>query len=177
MGARGPAPHSAKLTALRGNPSDRPIAAEVPTTRPVAVDALPMGPPPDYLCEEGKREWLRVSPYLLAAGLQDSAALAAYCDSRARWLNACATLNAEGIYLTTEKGYQYLHPAVSVRQKCQAEMQRLFAELGLSPMGRQRLRAPVKPTAPIREEGESGDGGKSDPYGAGSAGEFLGGTG
>lgn len=136
MGVRGPHPQPDKLKVLHGRPShekkqklvDRKNT-EIPT-------------PPKFLSSSAKYEWKRICEVMKDQNVitkADRAALASYCTSYARWKEAEALIDAEGMVLVTDKGYSYQHPAVSIAQKERMLMRQFLTELGLTPSSRARL--------------------------------------
>lgn len=110
---------------------------------------------PTWLHREAKREWRRVMPQLLAAGLithLDRAALAAYCQCYAYWWEADRAIKRHGTTQVTDKGYIAPRPEVAMRKSALAEMRRFGAEFGLSP----GTRSGVSAAAPHRHDGEDG---------------------
>ena len=84
-GRSGRRPMPTKLKLLAGNPGKRRLDEH----EPEPASRLPE--PPDHLSDEAKREWSRVGELLLDLGLVselDRAALALYCQARARWVEA-----------------------------------------------------------------------------------------
>jgi len=103
---------------------------------------------PAWLAKEGKREWRRISKELEALGLLtrvDRAALAAYCQCYARWVEAEAALVKQGggmtLTCTTDKGNLIQHPAVGIANKAMAEMRSFLTEFGMTPAARTRINA------------------------------------
>lgn len=153
MGQRGPAPKPTALKTLAGNPGKRPLNTREP--RPTAQ------PPrcPSWLALAAKREWRRVVPELERLGLLtliDMAALAAYCQSYARWQQAEMALAAGGLSVELTRidhdGNEVVYaiqsrPEVAVSQKERQLMKAFLAEFGLTPASRGRLSLPETPVA------------------------------
>jgi len=141
MGRRGPAPKPTALKELAGNPGKRAMNASEP--RPDAK----IPPCPKHLSEEARKEWRRVSKQLLKLKLLtevDRAALAAYCQAWARWVQAeqeMAKTDFEMITLT-DKGYPVLSPWFSVADKTMRQMRAFLAEFGMTPSSRSRVQLP-----------------------------------
>lgn len=140
---RGRKPKPVALKVLAGNPGKRPIKAQ--TVRPV-----PRAPYcPRWLSPAAKDEWRRVVPELDKLGLLteiDVAALAAYCQAYARWREAEAILEREGIVVehTNKAGATNVvtHPAFFIAQKYAQQMRAFAAEFGMTPSSRARLSLP-----------------------------------
>ncbi|MEZ5913471.1 MAG: phage terminase small subunit P27 family [Paracoccaceae bacterium] len=100
---------------------------------------------PDHLSAAARREWRRLSTPLHAAGVltvADRAALAAYCQAWARWVEAEEQLRKTPPLLKTPSGYVQQSPWLAVANKQLELMARFMAELGLSPAARARLGLP-----------------------------------
>nr|WP_296430300.1 phage terminase small subunit P27 family [Roseovarius sp. BRH_c41] len=72
----------------------------------------------------------------------DRAALAAYCQAWARWVEAEEHLAKGPALIKTPSGYVQQSPWLTVANKQLEIMGRFMAELGLSPSARARLRLP-----------------------------------
>lgn len=126
-------------TALRrrnGNPGKR---GHNPA-EPGAPDALPRCP--DHLSAAAKKEWRRLATPLHRMGVltvTDRAALAAYCQCWARWVEAELRLAETPLLLKTPSGYVQQSPWLSVSNKQRDLMGRYMAELGLTPASRTRV--------------------------------------
>lgn len=116
-----------------------------------ALNALPRCP--SHLNAVARKEWRRLATPLHNAGiltLADRAALAAYCQSYARWVEAEEKLGSSPPLLKTPSGYVQQSPWLSVANKQLELMGRYMSELGLTPSARTRLAlseaaAPVEP--------------------------------
>ena len=119
----------------------------VPQTRtspgmPPIKDGLPRCPP--HLTEVARREWRRLASPLYEAGvltLADRAALAAYCQAYARWVEAEEKLQQTPPLLKTPSGYVQPSPWITIANKQSELMGRYMAELGLTPASRTRMAA------------------------------------
>ncbi len=78
----------------------------------------------------------------------DRAALAGYCQSWARYVEAERTLRRLGLTFVTESGYVQQRPEVSIAQKYLQLVRAFCAEFGLTPSSRGRMHIPE------REDGE-----------------------
>ncbi|SDO28991.1 phage terminase, small subunit, putative, P27 family [Lutimaribacter pacificus] len=114
------------------------------TLRNTAVGALPRCP--DHLSDAAKKEWRRLATPLHRAGLlslADRAALAAYCQAWARWVEAEEKLAGTPTLLKTPSGYVQQSPWLTVANKQLELMGRYMTELGLTPVARTRLDMPL----------------------------------
>jgi P27 family predicted phage terminase small subunit len=73
----------------------------------------------------------------------DRAALAGYCQSYARWVQAEKVLE-KGMTFTTSTGYIQQRPEVAIAQKSLQLMKSFLIEFGLTPASRTRLSVPEK---------------------------------
>ena len=88
----GPAPKPTALKLVQGNPGKRKLNRSEPKFAGAPVR-------PTWLTKAAKAEWKRVVAELAALDMirsVDSAALAAYCQSYARWRSAEEIVDAEG---------------------------------------------------------------------------------
>lgn len=129
-----------KPTALRliqGNPGRRPLPAREP--KPELLRDLE---PPDYLNDEGKKQWRYLAPALIKVGVLtalDAHALALLCDAIARWIYATQKVQASGLFVKTPNGYPVQSPLVSIQKAAHDQMYRMLAEFGMSPSSRPRV--------------------------------------
>lgn len=144
MKGRKPKPTYLKL--VTGNPGKRTLQKN----EAKVIFAVPS--PPAHLADEAKVEWGRVSEELYRIGLLsgvDRAALAAYCQSYARWAQAeraivelgKADLLTGGLMIKTSNGNAIQNPLVGVANKAAADMVRYAAEFGMTPSARSRIAA------------------------------------
>lgn len=143
MAGRKPLPTAAKQ--LRGNPGKRPINKAEPKPQ-VGAPEMPAG-----LCAVAQVEWARIIPELEAMKVLtrvDGSALAAYCQAFARWLQAEAEIDRNGItfismFLNKDgeavAGDIKKNPAVTVSSDCVKIMGKFLAEFGMTPSSRSRL--------------------------------------
>lgn len=95
--------------------------------------------PPAALPEHVQRVWCElVEPMRGSAVLDrvDAFALEAMSRTVARWREAEAVLDLEGMFVASPNGYRIAHPAVAVAQKAQAEYRNWCARFGLTPSDR-----------------------------------------
>lgn len=148
MGRRGPAPKPSALKQLEGNPGKRTTNTKEP--RP----ATKIPACPKHLSAEAHKEWRRVSKQLADLRLLtevDRAALAAYCQAWARWVEAEKEMAKEDFRMITitEKGYPVLSPWFSVADKALKQMKAFLAEFGMTPSSRSRVQ--VEPEGEVDE--------------------------
>lgn len=145
MGQRGPRPKPAAMKLL-ANPGKRPVAN-------VQHSQVTAGAPdrPAVLMGEAAAEWDRLVPDLDAAGrlaLVDRGVLVAYCLAWADMVAAAEAINEHGrwqsVDVQTSRGdvvgsKLVEHPAVKLLVTASARVQKLGAELGITPASRLRL--------------------------------------
>lgn len=106
----------------------------------VATAALPRCPP--HLDAVARKEWRRLAKPMHDAGvltIADRAALAAYCQAYARWVEAEEKLKETPMLLKTPSGYVQQSPWLTIANKQMELMNRYMSELGLTPVARTRL--------------------------------------
>ena len=133
MEGRKPIPK--KLKVLMGNPGKRKLGNE-----PTPAGKIPKCP--DHLPDEGKKEWRRVCKELAACKLLtalDRAALAAYCQAWARWLEAEDSLRQSGVIIMSPKKYPIQNPYLAVANKAMQQMKEFLVEFGMTPSSRSRI--------------------------------------
>jgi len=129
------------LKILEGNPGKRPLNLNEPKPKPITPNC------PRWLLPEAKKEWKRVVPELERLGLLtcvDGAALAGYCQSWARYVEAEKYLSSHSTAFETQSGYMQQVPQVSIAQKYLKICQSFMAEFGLTPSSRGRMSLPNK---------------------------------
>lgn len=149
MGRRGPPPEPTQLRVLKGNSAHRPLPKDEPQPK--------IGRPrmPQWLMPEAKRHWRLVVPQLEATRVltvEDGSALAAMCESWARWqraeleliekgdsYDALSYVDKEGIAYTVEKP----RVAVKVAKDEKTAYLRWCQEFGRTPSARTRVRTAV----------------------------------
>jgi len=128
-GRSGRRPMPTKLKLLAGNPGKRRLDEH----EPEPASRLPE--PPDHLSDEAKREWSRVGELLLDLGLVselDRAALALYCQARARWVEAEEARRQYGVVIKRPSGFPMQSPFLSVANKALEQMRGFLIELGMT---------------------------------------------
>jgi len=139
-----------EVKALQGTLSDRPSRAKKPTQEagtPVA---------PRWLSKVGKQEWKRILPLLLERGSltpADATALGAYCQCVSRYVEACASVDEDGMQIETvvldSNGVAHpkkvLNPLLKIAESSERSMFKFLRELGITPAAREKVK-PAKPT-------------------------------
>lgn len=113
------------------------------TMKNTPLDALPRCPA--HLSSVARKEWRRLATPLHEAGiltLADRAAMAAYCQAYARWVEAEEKLAATPALLKAPSGYVQQSPWLTVANKQLELMGRYMSELGLTPVARTRVAMP-----------------------------------
>ena len=145
MGLRGPAKTPNAIKLLEGTfREDRDGGVRAPTGAPVK---------PDWLGEIASRVWdERVGELSLIPGLLspvDGPALASYCHAWQRFHDAQKEIDANGaITCMSEKGGEYMHPAVAIQHKAIELIAKIGAKFGMTPSDR----AGLKPTVQTPED-------------------------
>jgi P27 family predicted phage terminase small subunit len=135
---RGRRPKPTALRRIEGNPGRRPFNAN----EPVPPDGLPSCP--EHLSIVAAAEWDRVAKTLYDMGVLttiDRAALAAYCQAYARWVEAEEKLAETPALFKTPSGYVQQSPWMGIANKQLELMGRYMTELGMTPASRSRVAA------------------------------------
>ena len=140
----GPPRKPTALRILEGNPSKRPLPKNEPKPDPSMPEC------PEWLLDEAKEEWFRIAPELYKLRLLtrlDRVALAAYCQSYAKWAEAERWLKEHGpVYpiLNEDGSVRYLQqaPQVGIANQCLKQIRAFCAEFGLTPASRARIELP-----------------------------------
>jgi P27 family predicted phage terminase small subunit len=143
-----PKPTALKL--LQGNPGRQPL------NKREAKPRICIPPCPKHLTPGARSHWKAVAPKLARVGLLteiDDEALGALCEARAIWVAAKKKMAQEGITLTSPNGYTIPSPSFTVASKALKQMQSLWAEFGMTPSSRSRIKAgePAEPDDPFEE--------------------------
>lgn len=100
---------------------------------------------PTHLLPSAKKEWNRIAPELEKLRLIseiDMAALAAYCQSYARWSQAEAKLKKlgeEALIEETPSGYKQMSVWLQISNRASEQMHKFMGEFGLTPSSRSRV--------------------------------------
>ncbi|MFO7921485.1 MAG: phage terminase small subunit P27 family [Nioella sp.] len=117
-----------------------PQAGTLARTRLAALPRCPR-----HLSSVAQKEWRRLATPLHEAGLltlADRAALAAYCQAYARWVEAEEHLSRTPTLIKAPSGYVQQSPWLTVANKQMEIMGRYMTELGLTAVARTRLDMP-----------------------------------
>lgn len=105
------------------------------------------GPCPKWLPEEGRKLWRLLVPRLEAKGLSAQVyapLLGGLCRYYARWRQAEAVLDAQGLTMTVgDGGYTQQRPEVSISQKSWGLFAAACARFGLSPADVSKVQGPT----------------------------------
>jgi P27 family predicted phage terminase small subunit len=133
---RGRRPQPTAIRRANGNPGKRGYNE----AEPQPPEGLPDCPP--HLSAVARAEWDRVAATLHRMGVLttvDRAALAAYCQSYGRWVEAEDQMKRTPAMLKTPSGYVQQSPWLSVANKQLELMGRYMVELGMTPAARSRV--------------------------------------
>ncbi len=150
----GPPPKPTQLRLVTGNAGRRPLNKREPQPK-AGIPSVPK-----HLSPAAKMEWRRISRALAALDLLtgvDRAALAAYCQAWADWIEAEAQLSkfgkvVESPYKTETRtlksgtvvekssgGYPMQNPYLAIRNRALWFMHRFLTEFGMTPASRSRI--------------------------------------
>lgn len=124
---------------LEGNPGKRPLNKNEPKPKTVIPNC------PQWLLPEAKKEWKKIVQGLGKLGLitcVDGAALAGYCQSWARYVEAEKYLSSHSTAFETESGYMQPVPQVGIAQRYLKICQSFMSEFGLTPSSRGKMSVP-----------------------------------
>jgi P27 family predicted phage terminase small subunit len=141
MGRRGPPPEPTKLRVLKGNPGKRPVNEREPQPRATSPRC------PEWLSAEAKRVWQRLVPELKAMRVLtyiDGDALAAYCQTFARWRAAEEFIqkHGEAYPLRDDQGRikcMQQFPQVAISRNLLLVLRAYQQEFGMTPSARSRV--------------------------------------
>lgn len=158
----GPPRKPTHLKLITGNPGRRPLNKKEPKPEP-GIPAVPV-----HLSDEAKVEWGRVANVLNDIGLLtkiDRAALAAYCQAYADWVEAEEQLRRYGKVVksptktTTRKskgdevtettgGFPMQSPFLPIRNRALEIMHKFAVEFGMTPAARGKISVDNGPKIP-----------------------------
>lgn len=136
MGKRGPKPKPTALRVFEGDPG-RLLAKRHGEAQPGIPDAVPQ--PPEWLGKIGKAKWRELAPHLYPIGLLtavDVDALALYCEAWDELFAMRALIDESGAVAVSEKGGEYQHPAVGIKNKAIQRIKQFGALFGVGPATR-----------------------------------------
>ncbi len=137
MTGRKPQPTALKL--IKGNPGKRPLNKKEPEPAEGHLYC------PQHLSKEARKEWRRIVPILYQmhiARKPDQAAIAAYCQTYGRWVDAerkMADLGDNALLTKTSNGNIIQSPLVGIANRSMELMLRFMVEFGLTPSSRSRI--------------------------------------
>ena len=135
-GSQGRRPKPTAIRRLEGNRGKRAWNHD----EPEPPEGIPRRP--KHLAPIARTEWRRVARALYAMGVLtpiDRAALAAYCQSYAKWVEAEQRLKDTPALLKTPSGYVQQSPWMAIANKQLELMGRYMNELGMTPASRSRV--------------------------------------
>jgi P27 family predicted phage terminase small subunit len=133
---RGRRPIPTQLKVLHGNPGKRKLNTKEPKPNPERPSC-----PPD-LSKVARKEWRRIVPILEKLGIVtriDRAALAAYCESWARWREAERKIAETSLVIKTKSGNAIENPYYSISKRERELMHKFLVEFGMTPSSRSNL--------------------------------------
>ena len=104
-----------------------------------------MPQPPKNFNAVAKEEWDRIVKELYDNGLMtnlDRAALVAYCEFWAHYVDASEKLKRRNMVSTTAAGNLVENPYFSIKKRCAELMHKFLVEFGMTPASRTRISAP-----------------------------------
>lgn len=143
-----------KPTALRLLQGKRTIHKALNKREPKPRVCIP--PCPKHLTAAAKAHWKAVAPRMARLGILteiDDEAFGALCEWHAIWVEAKRQMVREGITLTSKTGYTMPSPSFTVASKALKQMESLWAEFGMTPSSRSRIKAgePVEASDPFED--------------------------
>ncbi|MEM9019950.1 MAG: phage terminase small subunit P27 family [Planctomycetota bacterium] len=136
---RGRKPKPTRLKALAGNPGKRPVKQDEPKPAAGRLSC------PAHVKGAAATEWRRIVKILDPLKIvtqADRAALAAYCVTYGRWVEAEKDLRETGVIVKSPSGYPIQNPYLAVANKALQQMRQYLAEFGLTPSSRSRMATP-----------------------------------
>jgi P27 family predicted phage terminase small subunit len=142
MTPRGPKPLPTSVKKLRGTlRPHRAIAGE-----PKVSTSVPT--PPEWLSPDARREWDRITPKLVAAGLVsqlDLGVLVGYVTAWGDLCEATRVVQEQGTTFISPRGMLVLHPLLKTIERSRQSLRAFASEFGLSPSARSRVGANAPP--------------------------------
>lgn len=134
---RGRKPKPSAIKELEGNPGKRALNKKEP--KPAA------GVPkcPNHIKGAAQTEWKRLIAELAEMKLlvkADRAAIVLCCSAWAMYVKACNKLEKEGEVIVSDKGGMYQNPWVAIRNRSMEQVHKFYAEFGLTPSSRTRVK-------------------------------------
>ena len=100
--------------------------------------------PPDWLNDEAKIEWERMTDILIDEGLftgVDVACLASYCQLYGRWVEAEKIVKETGLTQLTRNGVTVQNPVVGIANTALKLMNKCLLEFGMTPSSRSNVKS------------------------------------
>jgi len=101
---------------------------------------------PEWLCDEAKAEYDRITDILLASGdglaLVDMSVLAGYAQAYADVKRLTLVVRLQGDTVMSDKGSTYINPTVNVLSMAHARLMKYAGKLGFSPSDRSHITVP-----------------------------------
>ena len=146
---RGRRPTSTAAKKLAGNPGKRKLNAQEPTLPP-GTSAFDTPPPELEGDPMAQAEWTRTAQMLrerrvITEGERGS--LIALCQQWSIYQQAVAKWRTLGMIVKTPKGYPIINPYLGIANTALGLCTRLWAELGLTPSARSRVKVVETPAA------------------------------
>lgn len=135
-----PKPRPTKMKLLEGNPGRRPI----PSGEPQPPVSFKVPAPPKHLSKSAKKEWKDISKKLHRLGLLteiDYSALALYCQSYGRWVDAEEKLLQTSMVVKTSNGNPIHNPYLSIANTAMRDCHTYLTEFGMTPSSRSKVTA------------------------------------
>ena len=132
------APTPTNLKLLRGNPGKRAINHD----EPQYIIKIPT--PPKEFTKEQKALYRKIGRQLKAGRVIteiDGHALATYVEMYTEYKRAVHCLAVEGYLIETPNGMKMQSPYVSIKNKAYMAMRQIWAEFGMTPSSRTRIKA------------------------------------
>ena len=141
MGRRGPPPKPTRLKLIDGNPGKRPLNKREPRPR----SGIPRCP--SWLSPQAKVVWRRMIPELCRMKIltfADGDALAAFCQTHARWRAAEEFLTKHGSVYPIRDDHGRMKcmaqfPQVAIARNLLLVLKAFYQEFGMTPSARSRI--------------------------------------
>ena len=136
----GPKPKPTALKKLKGGRKTYHRAMPKDEPQPEKPDKLQSAP--RHLDPAAKKEWRRIGKELHALGLLteiDLVALAAYCATYSRWVDAQLQIQKHGVLIKAQSGFPMQSPYLQISNKAMEEMRKWLVEFGMTPSSRSRV--------------------------------------
>jgi|APSaa5957512622_1039677.scaffolds.fasta_scaffold171757_1 P27 family predicted phage terminase small subunit len=112
---------------------------------------------PDFLDEEGQKEWGRVTGWLRELGILtkfDRGVIARKCQNWSSWVMATKKVIELGPVRETKNGFVEQNPYFQIASKAWEQLNKIDQQLGLTPSIRNQMRASL-PDKPKKSKEES----------------------